>query len=212
MHNTPITVCWKKEASCLAMLAPSRRDLMLRLVRNALPLGIKRIHWETDAQKMCMLCELDCVESADHLFWRCQFAKDTWAALLRPWRNHRNGTVSWAEVLKDYEVRLDGVNNKTVEQLWAIIRACVIRVIWFERNRRYFYASLPNRSPAFRLNQGIDDIRAHIDAGAAECPTPQRHTSRTPCSPSQGSPRIITLLHRITTMAGTWPMYPRCHS
>ena len=164
MQNTPITVCWTKEASCLAMLAPSRRDLMLRLVRNALPLGIKRIHWEADAQKMCMLCDLDCVESADHLFWRCQFAKETWAALLRPWRNHRNGTVSWAEVLKGYEVRLDGVSNKTVEQLWAIIRACVIRVIWSERNRRYFYASLPNRSPAFRHNQGIDDIKAHIES------------------------------------------------
>ena len=164
VNNTPATICWSKERTMLAKLAPSRRDLMLRLIRNALPLGIKRIHWDTDTQKHCMLCSNGSIETADHIFWRCQFAKDTWADLWQPWRNHRNAPVSWIEILKGCEVRLNGQQNKIIDQTWSIVRACIIRVIWLERNRRYFYANLPQHPPNHRHNQGTDDIKAHLES------------------------------------------------
>ena len=68
LHGTPITICWKRERKALAMLAPSRRDLLLRLTRNALPLGIKRIHWNLNTQTTCMLCDTETIKNrATHI-------------------------------------------------------------------------------------------------------------------------------------------------
>ena len=162
-RHGPIDICWKKEADILAVLAPSRRDLLRRLVRNALPVGSKRIHWTTPTQTLCMLCTEEKIETAKHLFWDCQFAKDTWGSITSPWRTQRNTNITWKEILKGYEVKLGLSRNKHTERMWAIVRACTIRCIWFERNRRYFYPDAPRRTPAFRQNQGRDDIKAHAE-------------------------------------------------
>ena len=160
----PTTICWKREYSNLKMLAPSRRDLIMRLIRNALPLGAKRIHWHTQTQTKCMLCDQEETETAEHLLWACSFAKVVWDGLHTQWRTHRRTTLTWREVLLGIEVRLDAKCNKVCDQLWSIIRACTIRVIWFERNRRFFYPNLPTRSTTFRRKQAVDDIAAHIEA------------------------------------------------
>ena len=162
LNQRPVTIDWKRERAILSRLAPSRRDLMLRLLRNALPLGVKRIHWATAAQTRCMLCDANELESAQHLFWECEYARATWNNLTNAWRDHRRSPLSWKEILTGTDVRLDGQSNECVDQLWSIVRACTIRSIWFERNRRYFYADLPPRSTSFRHNQSVDDIRAHI--------------------------------------------------
>ena len=164
LNNTPLSVCWKRERIMLKPLAPSRRDLALRLLRNALPLGVKRVHWNLNCQTSCMLCTTGALESAEHLLWECGFAKDTWSDLALPWSNHRGAPITWSEVLRGFEVRLNNAHNTVIEQLWSIIRTCIIRVIWLERNRRYFYANLPNRTPTYRRNQGLDDIRAHTES------------------------------------------------
>ena len=164
-----VTIDWRREASALKQLAPSRRDLMLRLVRNGLPVGSKRVHWPSATQTKCMLCSTDAVEHADHLFWSCEFAREVWGNLAAPWRNHRQSAVTWKEILCGYEIRLDHARNTTIEQLWSIIRACTIRVIWLERNRRYFYPSLQTRTAAYRRNLGMDDMKAHIASWWRRC-------------------------------------------
>ena len=164
INNVPVHMCWKKERSMLVNLAPPHRDLLRRLLRNALPLGSKRIHWGDNAQTLCMLCNSNVVETAGHLFWGCQYAAQTWGNIPHPWTNHRRRRVTWRDILLGTDTRINNTNNQTVDQLWAIIRACIIRVIWFERNRRYFYANLPTRTPLSRHKQGIDDIIAHISS------------------------------------------------
>lgn len=164
INNVHATICWKRERQALSALAPSRRDLLSRLLRNALPLGFKRIHWTIEAQTKCMLCEDETLETADHIFWRCKFAKEIWNNVVTPWRNHQYNAIGWREVLIGYEVRLGPHAGTEVERLWAMVRACIIRTIWFERNRRYFYASLPNRTAQYRQNQGMDDIKMHVES------------------------------------------------
>ena len=176
LHQQPITVCWKRESALLRNLAPSRRDLMRRLIRNALPLGFKRTHWDTAAQTQCMLCDSDVVESAKHLFWECTFARSTWGNLTSPWRNHHLAAVNWKEALTGYEVRLNQSCNKIVEQLWTIVRSCTIRTIWFERNRRYFYPNLPTRSATFRHNQSKDDIKVHVESWLRRAKNQEKET------------------------------------
>ena len=164
LHNQPITICWRRERSTLKVLAPTRADLMRRLIRNALPLGFKRVHWPTEVQTKCMLCQSDAVETAEHLFWDCTFAKQSWGSLHHPWRNHNRSRPKWREAMIGYEVRLGQVDRAHTERLWAITRAFIIRVIWLERNRRYFYPELQHRTPTFRHHQGKDDIKAHIES------------------------------------------------
>ena len=164
LQNEPVTTCWKRERNALCVLAPSRRDLMQRLLRNALPLGIKRIHWSHEAQTKCMLCDDNVLETADHIFWKCSFARAVWSNVTTAWRNQSGNDVGWREVLLGYEVRLGLLYGTEVERLWAITRACLIRTLWFERNRRYFYANLPIRTAQFRRNQGLEDIKMHVES------------------------------------------------
>ena len=164
LFNHQAIMNWSRERISLRQLAPTRRDLLLRLVRNALPLGFKRKHWTTHCQTMCMLCDTNTLETAKHTFWDCAFAKETWNGLQLPWRNQARAAVTWKEVLVGHEVRGANLDNTRAEQLWSIVRGCVTRTVWLERNRRYFYPELPRRSARFRHNQAVDDIRAHVHA------------------------------------------------
>ena len=169
LFNRPITLNWCREHAALKQLAPSRRDLLMRLVRNALPLGIKRVHWSTGFQTKCLLCHTNTTETANHMLWVCGYAKETWGGLQTPWRNEASGNVGWKETLLGHEVRLDANTNKVSEQMWAIIRGCVIRMIWMERNRRYFYPELPAKPASFRHNMAVADIKAHMEAWYRRC-------------------------------------------
>ena len=164
LNNTPITLCWKSERKLLDVLAPSRRDLMRRLSRNALPVGIKRIHWDAETQTNCMLCESGSIESTEHLLWSCSFATETWGNLTIPWRNDHHDAVTWKDALVGLGVKLGHRKGVVIERLWTIIRVCVMRTVWLERNRRYFYPDSPTRTPTFRRNQAMDDIRAHVES------------------------------------------------
>ena len=166
IRNQPINICWKREQITLSVLAPSRRDLVMRIIRNALPIGAKRVHWGAHTQKTCLLCDNGVIETVQHLFWDCSFAKETWRDLSTPWRTHRHTHITWDEVIRGHEVRIGNQNNTQIEQAWAIVRACVMRTIWFERNRRFFYPDSPCRTPTFRHNQCTDDIKIHIECWA----------------------------------------------
>ena len=174
LRGEPIKTCWAREQRSLAVLAPSRRDVMRRLIRNALPVGARRVHWTSDAQTLCMLCHEGKIETTRHLFWDCTYAKDVWGTLASPWRTHRDSAITWDQVLLGYEVRLERRQNAQIEQAWAIVRACVVRCIWFERNRRYFYPTSPRKTPAFRHNQGADDIKMHIESWLRRADTKEK--------------------------------------
>ena len=185
INNTHATIDWKREHTILRQLAPSRRDLTMRILRNALPLGTKRIQWNVQTQTNCMMCDDGTTESAKHLFWTCDFATQTWGHITRPWRNHRRGPIGWEDILKGTDVRLGSRHGRIPEQLWAIIRGCTIRTLWFERNRRYFYAHLRTRSPSFRQHQALDDIKAHVESWIRRCTDTDRDV-------------ITALIHRLS--------------
>ena len=163
LRGTPARIEWKWETTALSASAPTRRDLMKRLLRNALPVGAKRIHWATPAQTECLLCNEGATETVEHMLWDCRYARVTWGELRRPWRTARNTHITWEEALIGKDVKLGTLHNAQIEQLWAVVRTCVMRTIWFERNRRYFYPTSPRRSPFHRHHQSRDDIQIHVE-------------------------------------------------
>ena len=164
LQNQQITITWAREKTRLKQLAPTRRDLLMRLTRNALPLGHKRTHWTIQCQTVCLLCNLNTIETAQHLFWDCAYARETWRWLPLPWKNQARRNLGWREALLGHEARAGPVEHNMAEQLWAIIRGCTMRTIWLERNRRYFYPELQVKAASLRHHQAIADIRAHIKA------------------------------------------------
>ena len=195
--NSPIEMNWRKEKTMLSVLAPSRRDLMMRLVRNALPLGIKRIHWNTGAQTNCLLCADGHVETPAHLFWNCTYAKEVWSDLPRPWRNQNGGHIGWSTAVKGYEVRRGGHDSAVCEAFWTIIRACIVRTIWLERNRRYFYPTATLRSSSYRQNQAVDDMKIHIKSWIRR-------------SDSEMKQRIHSIITPMPTHAGIYHRLRQC--
>ena len=163
LGGTPARIDWRWETTTLSVLAPTRRDLMRRIIRNALPVGSKRTHWATPTQTLCLLCNDGVIETVKHMLWDCTFAKMTWGQLRRPWRTMGNLQIAWENALLGKDTKLGSTHNTQIDQLWAIVRTCVMRTIWLERNRRYFYPTLPRRSPFQRHHQSRDDIKIHVE-------------------------------------------------
>ena len=84
VHNNHIQLDWKREQMCYTQLAPTRRDLMFRLVRNGLPLGYKRQSWHGDYQTTCPNCSGNELETSHHLLWSCTYASQIWQMYKAP--------------------------------------------------------------------------------------------------------------------------------
>ena len=61
-------------------------------------------------------------------------------------------------------MRLDSLNGAAVDQVWAVIRVCVIRVVWLERNLRVFNGTTAGKHWNQRHSQAALDIKAHIES------------------------------------------------
>lgn len=158
-----LNIQWCKERTLLSQLAPTRRDLLFRLQRNGLPLGIKRAVWGTPSQVQCPHCR-GATESARHLFWDCWYAQNIWNLFSPPWKNENRGPIEWTQVLTGVGVNLASGSDVCAAQIWTIIRGCVLRVIWLERNFRVFNPNNSGKEWQQRANQAALDIRAHIES------------------------------------------------
>ena len=168
VNGTRINVDWKWEQRAMRHLAPTRQDLLMRLTRNGLPLGIKRIAWAAQSQTRCLNCSENVVETASHLFYNCCFAKDLWTKWGSGWRTFEGASMTWTDIIAAKRVRLTTWTNELpkegeiLDQVWTIIKACVIKVIWLERNRRVFHTETDTLTSNQRSHQAKDDICAHL--------------------------------------------------
>ena len=164
VNNARVPLKWSDEVWMLAALAPSRRDLLRRMVRNGLPIGSKRRAWGTTEMTMCHNCSAGSLETLSHLFWECTYARSIWNAWAGPWTKTNGEAVDFIEVLSG-NAKLSVSNEpKMAKQVWAMIRTCVSRVIWLERNLRLFNGQPASKPWAARENQARLDIQAHLES------------------------------------------------
>ena len=165
---TKLQINWKEEDVRTRHVAPTRRDILQRLVRNGLPLGIKRIHWNVDTRTTCPNCTNNHIETANHLFHKCAYATYIWAQISDGWRGPDGGEIRWIDILRGSNMSHKNITHndkdsaKIIDQLWAITRACVIRVIWLERNMRTFNPTSSGTEWRKRQHQALSDITAHV--------------------------------------------------
>ena len=170
INGGTVKVDWKLERSHLQLLAPAQKDLIMRLIRNGLPLGYKRLAWNPEAQTKCPNCDSSTVETAEHLLWSCTFAKEIWRRWTIGWTSEHGSSISWKDVVWAAKV---SVNNGSRQpqtptiitgQIWTIIRACVTREIWLERNRRVFDGESYRKDWKHRHIRASNDVKAHLES------------------------------------------------
>ncbi|KAJ3689792.1 hypothetical protein LUZ61_018956 [Rhynchospora tenuis] len=79
----------------------------------------------------CKCCSLDCTETTAHLFILCDFAKQIWSRLrirynIPPLLDPPDLHTFWTQ------------NRAVIGDIWDVIWAATIWIIWKERNRRVF--------------------------------------------------------------------------
>lgn len=73
-----VLACRPTKPATMTWLALTRKDLLLLIKRNILPLLYKRQQWGDIYKTKCALCEEPITESATHLLWECEYARTTW--------------------------------------------------------------------------------------------------------------------------------------
>ena len=164
IDNSYITPDWIRERRVYTHLAPTRKDLLYRIVRNALPIGCKRVTWGADYQTLCPNCNASDIETAIHLFWECTYARRIWQQVKSPWKGAGNTNITWTDVVLGTDIKLNNSTDALHDKIWAIIRACTLRVIWLERNHRIFNPEVSGTEWKSRANQAALDIRAHLES------------------------------------------------
>lgn len=167
--NTVMTN-WPREAATMAWLAPTRKDLLIRIQRNGLPLGYRSQEWGEGYQTNCVLCIEQTIETSKHLFWQCAYAKEIWDIYKVPWRI-KECTAQWPQVLQE-EHLVTTQRSKYDAKYWTVVRACNPRVIWLERNLRIFNPTNKEHKDTQRANQARLDIKAYIEIA---CRRSKRH-------------------------------------
>ncbi|GAB9476026.1 Pollike protein [Globisporangium polare] len=137
---------WKRDMKLNKNLLPVYGDFLFRLQHNALHLGYRFQHVE-DAKTTCHF-DCDHLETAQHLFWLCPFAKRMWDPLLQPLQRAFACELTWSNLL--YFTRLKPTPQAKDNYgllLFAVlnfVRAIVTRCIWMHRNDIRFHDQAPN--------------------------------------------------------------------
>ncbi|GAA0167894.1 reverse transcriptase [Lithospermum erythrorhizon] len=107
--------------------------IMWLLCNGKLQTKDKLYQWSIVDNTKCMLYDGD--ESAEHLFFSCDFSSQIWRKMLSYTNNfHIPGT--WNQELD--KILADGVGNEFQRRLMKLVLSCAVYSIWSERNQSLF--------------------------------------------------------------------------
>ena len=91
-------------------------------------------------QAICPFCNLE-VESNSHILFTCRFSWSAWMKMLEWWsisralhNRCRNFSEKW----------FGPIQSRKRRKLWGLVLGCVIRSLWYERNKIKFKTGSPN--------------------------------------------------------------------
>lgn len=128
-----------------ALLAPTRRDLLLRIQRNDLLLGYKKQKWGEGYQTRCKLCKNTTTESAKNLFWQWSYASAIWDKFKWPW-HAKDGPLKWQHVLQ-CEHLSTLIPHKYAKQYWTVVRTAFYALYAWSATYAYSIPSEQDKIP-----------------------------------------------------------------
>lgn len=151
-----------------------------RKTAKSICLNEKRLDWLFTKERIYPQPQPDCIKrptkiicshcptmiwSARHLFRDCPYATSICSLICKLWQTSISNAMRWPQIYSDRRVPLRFGRGVAAEQIWTIIRGCMERVIWLERNLRGFNNGNPKKPWQARANQAGLDIQAHIESG-----------------------------------------------
>ena len=101
-------------------------------VLNRLPTMDRMLRWGLEIDGKCRLCQ-DGMESRDHLFFECSFAKEVWRSVLQMYGLNK-GILPWNEELNWAIQNFKG--KSLISVILRLAWKASIYYIWRERNGR----------------------------------------------------------------------------
>lgn len=186
-------MAWEKKA--LQHLALTRQDLMMRLVWNGLSLGYKRTHLPFETQTHCPNCDDNELETPHHLFVQCTLARTLWIKWGSEWQTTEGERITWRDLINrkkmkhtHWKQRLPPAGG-TLDQIWTIVKAAVIRAIWIERNQRVFHPDKKKQDAMTCAHQAGIDIQIHLSSMIRRTSGSDRQQTRLACKALEASSR-----------------------
>lgn len=131
---------WDKEKTLRRDILPIFADFLFRLQHNGLGFRYK-YGWHTT--------DIDCVhgcsepETPQHLLWDCYMAKGIWRLFLAPFHRLFDVRLGWTQVLFLHNLEVPLSRRETYGyllplRLFNIVRCCVLRTLWMNRNKAIY--------------------------------------------------------------------------
>ncbi|MFK7981593.1 MAG: reverse transcriptase family protein [Saprospiraceae bacterium] len=133
----PAAPNWINEQVANRQLLPQYNDLIWRVYRNSLALGIK-MQWSSEVNP---LCNFGCthLESTKHLFWDCHMAQYQWKYFLQGWNILVTQEYTWENIADASAISLkEKYRNTETIQCFSIVRGCIMYTLWNNRNSIVF--------------------------------------------------------------------------
>ncbi|KAF4027975.1 Reverse transcriptase (RNA-dependent DNA polymerase) [Phytophthora infestans] len=153
---------WATERVLQRDILPTFSDLLFRLQHNGLGFRYK-YGWHT-ADTQCVHRCPD-TETAKHLFWDCILASRLWHFFLPPFRRILQLEFTWDQVLFLQGVEVPPVAKDTYGtslpiRLFNIVRCCVFRALWMNRNKAIYDGPALSFVGVYR--QSLATVRLHF--------------------------------------------------
>jgi hypothetical protein len=131
---------WMMDYKRSRHVLPVYTDFLFRLKHNALHLGYRFQHIPDAITKCLFGC--DTLETPQHLFWDCSFARQLWTPLLTPIQPHFDTVLGWSAMVFLPELKQTSSSSETYGQTLQLylhcVRVIVLRCLWMHRNERRF--------------------------------------------------------------------------
>ncbi|KAF9684208.1 hypothetical protein SADUNF_Sadunf04G0094000 [Salix dunnii] len=115
--------------------------------------------WSTEESTFCSLCGTG-VESHDHLFFQCPYAKVVWTDV------NQIAHTNWAHLAWDELTRWAAINFSAMHNHSHLVArltlSAVVYYVWFERNNRIFNGT--SKTPISLVAEIHQLLRLHLSA------------------------------------------------
>lgn len=125
------------------IMLPIFHDLQFRLAFKLLP--VRSRFWFLQRLNSSAVCcpmpECTAVETEQHLFMDCRRCSQLWHCISQDWKRFFSDRISWKYIIFPHQVKLRTAwrsESSMIVTLWNLLRVCVLRFVWTERNRYQF--------------------------------------------------------------------------
>lgn len=137
MMTTAGLVAWRFTRIWKFSIPLSIKIFLYLMLKDKLLTKEVMLRRQFDCDESCVLCDSNCIESAYHLFFQCDFARRIWDGITQYLGSHilvNSGSIELTWIRSAHQFR----HNSTARTRWQVFFTAVCWAIWKQRNSTIF--------------------------------------------------------------------------